>query len=269
MLAGSHLHKRIQMSLSRSLILGLFANFVFRKLVKNAAHDADFPLASQFIDVFPGAILDIGANSGLSTRFFCKAHPDREVVAFEPNHLLHRHLSRLSCPNVDVHLVALGDDEAMLELAVPSILWMHLETAGTFVPKVVHNDFADRPLIWRRLLRFNQIRVSCQTLDSFGLSAGFIKIDVEGFEVRVLRGATRTISVNRPLILIEFTSDAKGIMQLLQAQDYRLFVNQNGSLVELKSLTTPSTNRNIFAFPEEKVELIETICHRGTSALER
>jgi hypothetical protein len=53
--------------------------------------------------------------------------------------------------------------------------------------------------------------VLLKTLDSFQIAQGrfsFFKIDVEGFETRVLRGARKTIAANMPVMLIEVNDGA-------------------------------------------------------------
>jgi FkbM family methyltransferase len=50
---------------------------------------------------------------------------------------------------------------------------------------------------------------ACETLDSFSFDdIGFIKIDVEGFEYRVLFGAIETIETTNPAMLIEVNDGA-------------------------------------------------------------
>ena len=49
-----------------------------------------------------------------------------------------------------------------------------------------------------------KIQASLRTMDSYGIQdVGFIKIDVEGHELMVLRGALNTIERNNPVICIE------------------------------------------------------------------
>lgn len=46
--------------------------------------------------------------------------------------------------------------------------------------------------------------IECRTLDSFGLTnVDFVKIDVDGFELALLEGATKTLTDNNPVINIE------------------------------------------------------------------
>jgi hypothetical protein len=55
-----------------------------------------------------------------------------------------------------------------------------------------------------------------RTIDSFGFSdVTVMKIDVEGFEVEVLRGAEQTIRGNRPVILVEIAIENLGAAELL------------------------------------------------------
>ena len=52
--------------------------------------------------------------------------------------------------------------------------------------------------------------IQCRTLDSFNLNnIDFIKIDVDGFEVKVLGGAIETITRNNPAINIEMKKEKR------------------------------------------------------------
>lgn len=45
--------------------------------------------------------------------------------------------------------------------------------------------------------------IEVKTLDSFGLKPGFIKIDCEGYELLVIKGAEKTIRAHCPVIIVE------------------------------------------------------------------
>ena len=60
------------------------------------------------------------------------------------------------------------------------------------------------------MLNEKQGNVICKTLDSFNLkNIDFIKIDVDGFEYKVLCGAVETIKNSNPVINIEMKSDKR------------------------------------------------------------
>lgn len=69
-----------------------------------------------------------------------------------------------------------------------------------------------------------------------------VKIDVEGAEYRVLKGAPNLLSTVRPLILCEVSSaNAEGVGSLLSSYGYELF-NLDAEEHERKLLSTPTFN---------------------------
>lgn len=58
-------------------------------------------------------------------------------------------------------------------------------------------------------------------LDLFNLDCSLIKIDVEGYELNVLRGAIKTIKRNRPVIFVEFIKNTKEITDLMKSLGYK------------------------------------------------
>lgn len=139
----------------------------------------------------PGSTaIDVGANKGIYS-FEMSKHAAR-VIAFEPNPEYQADL-RLLPRNVEVHTVALSDHSGEAELLIP-------------------NGMAGEPAAWASLAasaseRFSEVRrlrTALRTLDSYALeNVSFIKIDVEGYEEVVLRGAERLLSEQHPTLLIE------------------------------------------------------------------
>jgi FkbM family methyltransferase len=136
--------------------------------------------------------IDIGAAEGVYAWHLMRIASG--VAAFEPNPESAARL-RARLPDVDVHAVALSDRHGEAQLRVPLTHSVALGGLGTLEDA---NDFQGHYCETR------SIEVPARTLDSFALAPlGFMKIDVEGHELAVLRGAERSILRDRPTILVE------------------------------------------------------------------
>ena len=118
--------------------------------------------------------LDIGSNIGQWTRPLAKRF--HSVVCFEPNPNFRDCFKRnITQTNVVLWPYALSDREHQAQQA--------------FNSTVLEKGDGD---------------IECRTLDSFGLTnVDFVKIDVDGFEVPLLKGARDTLTRNTPVINIE------------------------------------------------------------------
>jgi len=139
--------------------------------------------------VRPGMVCyDVGANVGFYTLLFSELTGIRgTVAAFEPLprncRLLRRHLSLNGCANVVVHELALGDLDGMARFDdAAGHTQGHLSAAGV-------------------------LEVRCARIDTL-VAAGAIappdlmKMDVEGAEAAVLKGAAEVLSRYKPAIFL-------------------------------------------------------------------
>lgn len=178
-------------------------------------------------------ILDIGANIGVHSLFFSEyAGPGGQVHSFEAQRIVFQalmgNLALNSIENVHGHRVALGS--APGELKLPPVDYTKPWNFGgvslladspepQFAPGTPEAAAADRgetvPMITLDSLQFKRV--------------DFIKLDVEGMEMDVLRGAARTLDVTRPLMQVEWMARDRGQLPLylLEHLDYRLFQAAN------------------------------------------
>lgn len=145
-------------------------------------------LALSEIKNFEQAI-DIGANVGLhSVRF---AQKFKEVISFEPTSYNFECLTHNCTPfkNIRLENCGLGEVTADEIISVPA----DTDNCGAF--SIVDFKTYSGNLI--------QESITIKSLDEFNLSPTFIKIDTQGYEINVLRGAVNTITRSKPVILAE------------------------------------------------------------------
>ncbi len=175
----------------------------------------------------PGATLvDIGANIGwFSLLGATLVGPTGKVIAIEPNPrnvaLLRQSAQDNGLDNIEVLAVALSERPGAVALETDG-------SNGRIIP-------VDGPPAAPVEAEFV---VASYPLDEILASAGVgrvevIKIDVEGAEPLVLRGATTTIASSRPVLITEFFplaldsspwGSARGYLAALRALGYRLSV---------------------------------------------
>lgn len=124
--------------------------------------------------------IDIGSNCGIWTRVMARCF--EKIICFEPNTECHEAFwANNREGNVELYSCALGNDSGKAKLNLVS------EKSTAF--SRVDSDGID---------------IEMHRLDDFGFNeVDFIKIDVEGLEHQVIKGAMDTIYQWRPTIIIE------------------------------------------------------------------
>jgi FkbM family methyltransferase len=171
------------------------------------------------VDVFrqvvqPGqTVLDIGANIGCHSLFLARqVGPGGSVLAFEPQRLVFQmlcaNLALNSIPNVFCYQAAAGTQPG--QLLVPLADFYHENNLGGM--GLGGHGFGEP--------------VPVLTIDGLNLPAcHLIKIDVEGMEEQVLRGAVQTLSRFKPILYVENDREDKSasLIRYLATLDYAMY----------------------------------------------
>lgn len=153
-------------------------------------------LIARMLDRRPGTFVDVGANVGQTLLDFLSAGSSGAYVGFEPNPTCHKHLADFIAANALEQCVvvpaALGDRTGIATFHAGS----EVDAGGTMLESL-------RPQLRRTpttvcMFRFDALAA---TLSQEPISV--IKIDVEGAELEVLRGAELTLADARPWIICE------------------------------------------------------------------
>jgi len=164
--------------------------------------------------------IDVGTWWGPWSYWLSRRVP--RVEAFEPNASIYQELKKVLPPNVTLHNLALSDEAGHSALWSPGAL-LGTEGRSTLVedghPGWVHQD------------------VETSTLDSFDFTnVGFVKIDVEGLEYSVLRGAVHLLESQRPNVLVEVEQAHGGAEQMDRVFDFMEGLGFEGSYFEGRTL---------------------------------
>ena len=204
----------------------------------------------------PGmTVVDAGAHHGFYTVLASKrVGRSGRVIAFEPSPRectrLLRHIRLNRCKNVVVKSCALGeqDDETDLFIVEGREDW-----CNSLRPPAVNANIATQ-------------RVAVRRADDILLAlrighVDFFKVDVEGAELSLLRGASRILRDWRPIILAEVQDvrtarwgyAAQEILEFLRGHSYRWFqITARGKLQPVPT-DLVHYDANLMALPEERL----------------
>jgi len=166
--------------------------------------------------------LDVGANYGSYTYLLERLIPSDKIYAFEPIPKLYNRLKKVF-PKVNVFDFALSDSTGIAKFKIPQMNHKIFYSRGTLQTNIVETNETGRV----------EINVNTIALDSFVEKnnigdIGFIKIDVEGNEMNVIKGGLRTIKKNKPVMQIEIEQrhhkeDINGIIDSIKEFGYNCF----------------------------------------------
>ena len=167
--------------------------------------------------------IDVGANKGSYLWALSKAVPDGKVVAFEPQPVLSEYL-RQACAksglkNVIIENQGCSEKSGTLPLAIPGT---GISSPGASFEQTVAA---------REPCRF--ITVSTVSIDDYfsgeSRQIGALKIDVEGHELSVLKGAQGLITHHKPTIVCECeerhltSGSVSDVIEYVQSMGYASF----------------------------------------------
>ena len=193
------------------------------RVIIQEQHRYGFSDVADIVTVLPRprVVLDVGANVGQSATRFRAAFPDARIVSFEPVERLFAHLQeKTAALSIESHQVALGSESGVAEIFI---------TKSPFANSLAKPQQADEVVTTEK--------VQVVTLDDFAAEflvddgIDLLKIDAEGFDLEVLRGAQQLLSSGRILFVLVETGFHPGddrhplfdeIRDFLAPYDFRL-----------------------------------------------
>lgn len=197
-------------------------------------------------------VFDIGGNTGWVSMNIAKKNPGTVVHAFEPipntSAIFEKNMELNALPNIHLHKVALSDKEGQAEF-----FFNRQESGATSMRNIRDTEKAVR------------ISVKTERLDDFFVREGirkldFIKCDVEGAELFVLKGGLETIKQHKPILFVEmlrkwaskFNYHPNDIISLLAGHGFSCYAIEGETLSRLESMDDSMMATNFFFVHEER-----------------
>lgn len=209
-----------ELDLAQGIDFAIYLGDVFERNTKKALRD---------LVADAGVVLDIGANIGAHTLHLAKlVGPIGRVLAFEPTDFAVRKLQR----NVELNPALAGRirvHHCFLAARDGNPLPDSIYSSWPLVPETeLHAKHLGRAMPTRS--------ASTRSIDSILAEAGnpsvkLVKLDVDGFECEILRGAARLLSVQKPTFVMElapYVLEERGaslaeLLSLLTSNGYRFY----------------------------------------------
>jgi FkbM family methyltransferase len=160
-----------------------------------------------------GVFVDVGANVGNHSIYVAKARPSSNIISFEP------HPEAFAILSANVALNRLNDRITMNQVALSNCT----ERARIGTPH--HNLGGSTLEVEVRGRSEPQSFETVQTVtgaEALSVTVSFIKIDVEGHELKCLEGLSEVLRVSRPKVLVEVDSTtALEVAEFLEKLGYQ------------------------------------------------
>ena len=179
-------------------------SFLFKRRLERSIKNKDeneIELLERFIE--PGTdSIDVGVYRGVYSYEMSKY--SKNVHSFEPNPIIFEYINKnlkKIINNIFLYNYALSNKNEVIDLKVPirndKYNRENFEEFYELGRATIHQE--------NTFKRYEKFQITSKKIDEFNFknNISFIKIDVEGHELEVIKGGEEIISKNKPILLVE------------------------------------------------------------------
>lgn len=207
----------IQKVIRRNIHVYVLVRRFARHVCKYVPLEEGFDILKFVCEKNNSVAIDVGSNDGTSLAMIRRFQSQIQILCFDP---ILRPKGNVS--GVSIFSFGLSDQEKEIKIFTPKVsryfLWQYSSVSQTHIRENLKKDFK----FFDGGLFLQENKTCLRALDNISTRPFFIKIDVEGHELEVLRGARKTLIENRPIILVEIQSliQYNRIRDVLKEMDY-------------------------------------------------
>lgn len=171
--------------------------------------------------------LDVGANNGISSLGFRRLGYENPIYMFEPNNFIYKKFLQKfkSKSHFKVFNYGLGAKNELKDIFYPFYGKVCLHYFGSSNKKYIKDSIKLTSPNYLDKIKITKSKMKLKKYDTlnFKKKIDFIKIDVEGHDLFVLKGMKKSIDKFSPIILVEFnTENFNEIYKFLK--NYKAFI---------------------------------------------
>jgi FkbM family methyltransferase len=183
-----------------------------------------------------GAFYDIGANIGIYSLYYAKKFQNGNVYSFEPSVFNLRQLAKNISANALSDKITIISNPLSEDMGVSLFKHSNSNEGGALSSFGV--DYGDDAKPITVAIEYNLLGFSLDSLLEMGAinePPSLIKIDVDGIEHLILKGAQKTLSLNKCKSVYievndEFEDQSSGVKKILQNTGFHLKEKRHGEM---------------------------------------
>jgi FkbM family methyltransferase len=228
---------RLKWSVERFFMHNFFLYYYTKKLFHvlpfMLPHEKDYFGLKLLLKPGDGLFLDVGANDGISALSFRHINSSYAILSLEPNPLHVPSLEHVKkrIKRFDFRLCAAGDEPGSVVLSVPTYKGIPNHSGAFCDPEQRRVFEAEFPPEMVAKFKYVTRRVQVIRVDDLHLSPTVVKVDAEGYDLRVIKGMEETIRRCHPILMVENNPAlVKAVSELLGEWGYQVLEynhNQN------------------------------------------
>ena len=181
-------------------------------------------------------IVDVGSNHFQIAKIILSLCKNRRIKIFSYDPIPQDNF--VTPKNVRFYNYALADKERYSYLYIPYYKHYKLDSLSSFDKKNISGYIKKNfPHLIKKIFLISK-KVQLKKLDDLNIKFQFIKIDTEGYELPIIKGAIKSIKKNNPIILLEVNKNFNKIKKILSRMGYEtyLYNTKSKKFIRIKKL---------------------------------
>ena len=198
-------------------------------------------------------IVDVGSNHFQIAKIILSLCKNRRIKIFSYDPIPQDDF--VTPKNVRFYNYALADKERYSSLYIPYYKHYKLDSLSSFDKKNISGYIKKNfPHLIKKIFLISK-KVQLKKLDDLNIKFQFIKIDTEGYELPIIKGAIKSIKKNNPIILLEVNKNFNKIKKILSRMGYQTYLYNTKSKKFIRIKELKNKFNDIFFLNEDSLLL--------------